>query len=318
MRLEQLEILIEVANTHSMQKACENLHTSIQNISKSIKQLERELDVALVRRSKEGVFLTADGKFVYEHALEIAAHSAAIRQHYLYHIAPAEKLSGNLRIISSAAMSIPVSQKIDLFAHKYPDLHISHLIDEPLHINQLIEANTKSILRFDLILTSINHHVLNSWKNFSDKYIIYFLSKDYIGARLRADNEFAKSKSIALRNLLSLPSTSYSVNIDIDNNQLLSVIKDETGIEIIPTLLTNSTDKCDNFILKNDGYGLIAFSEMKRNSINETDFCNVPLQEKIALDNLLLIPRNKEKNEAVYRFKQQILAQFKDTYTRIF
>ena len=56
MRLEQFEFILEVASKKSMQKAADNLHTSIQNVSKLIKQLEDELHVQLFVRNKYGVF----------------------------------------------------------------------------------------------------------------------------------------------------------------------------------------------------------------------------------------------------------------------
>ena len=48
MRLEQLHYLLVTANYHSMHKASEILHVSQQNISKAIRDLEKELTVPVL------------------------------------------------------------------------------------------------------------------------------------------------------------------------------------------------------------------------------------------------------------------------------
>ena len=47
MRLEQLHYLLVTANCHSMHKASEILHVSQQNISKAIRDLEKEFHLKL-------------------------------------------------------------------------------------------------------------------------------------------------------------------------------------------------------------------------------------------------------------------------------
>ena len=71
MRLEQFEFLIVVAQKKSMQKAAAELHTSVQNVSKSIKQLEDELNTPVFIRNKFGVFLTQEGEAIYNIAKNI-------------------------------------------------------------------------------------------------------------------------------------------------------------------------------------------------------------------------------------------------------
>lgn len=71
MRIEQLEALVKVADDASMHKAADALHTSTQNVSKQIKQLEIELGASLLTRSNSGTFLTEDGEYLYHKALDI-------------------------------------------------------------------------------------------------------------------------------------------------------------------------------------------------------------------------------------------------------
>lgn len=71
MRTEQLKYLVDVAETKSMSKTAERLFVSPQAVSQSIKQLEAELDTALLVRSSQGVSLTKLGEGIVEKAKEM-------------------------------------------------------------------------------------------------------------------------------------------------------------------------------------------------------------------------------------------------------
>ena len=71
MNILQLEYVIEVAKTKSLIKAAENLHLSPSGISKAISNLESELQMKIFNRSRLGVELTEEGKFIVSKAQEI-------------------------------------------------------------------------------------------------------------------------------------------------------------------------------------------------------------------------------------------------------
>ena len=68
LRLEQLKCLLDIAHTGSITNTAQRLFISQQAVSKSIKQLERELGIDLLIRTKTGVTLTAAGEEVVRHA----------------------------------------------------------------------------------------------------------------------------------------------------------------------------------------------------------------------------------------------------------
>ena len=68
MRLEQLKCLLDVAHTGSITNTAQRLFISQQAVSKSIKQLERELGLELLIRTKSGVTLTNAGEEVVRYA----------------------------------------------------------------------------------------------------------------------------------------------------------------------------------------------------------------------------------------------------------
>lgn len=68
MRFEQLECIVAVAEYGSMNKAAKHLHTSQQNVSKMVKQLEDCMHIAIFYRVQKGVVLTPQGEILYKFA----------------------------------------------------------------------------------------------------------------------------------------------------------------------------------------------------------------------------------------------------------
>ena len=71
MRLEQLYYLVEVNNTRSISLAAENLFITQPALSIAISNLEKELGVKLLERTKSGVYPTAQGQIAIELAQDI-------------------------------------------------------------------------------------------------------------------------------------------------------------------------------------------------------------------------------------------------------
>ena len=85
MELRHLRYFVAVADAGSLTVAAEQkLHTSQPSLSRQIRDLEREVGVALINRSAHGIELTSAGKAFLDHArmslLEAdAAKEAALR-----------------------------------------------------------------------------------------------------------------------------------------------------------------------------------------------------------------------------------------------
>lgn len=90
MQLTQLEYLIAVEKYGSISRAARELYTSQSSISTSIKTLETELGVEVLRRGTKGVHITAEGQYILENAKIICQHMEDIK-------AVRERISGAVR-----------------------------------------------------------------------------------------------------------------------------------------------------------------------------------------------------------------------------
>lgn len=79
MQFLQLTYFIEIVEKGSMNKAAGSLFITQSSLSKSMNQLEKELDVELFKRSNKRIQLTAAGQKLYEYARTVTAQVHLIR-----------------------------------------------------------------------------------------------------------------------------------------------------------------------------------------------------------------------------------------------
>ena len=79
MELRQLEYFLECAQRGSLTRAAEALYTTQPHVSQVIRALERELGVALFRRTGSGIVLTEDGERIRFYAENAVKNAALIR-----------------------------------------------------------------------------------------------------------------------------------------------------------------------------------------------------------------------------------------------
>lgn len=78
MELRHLDVLIAIAETGSFTAAADRLHTVQSNVSEQLRQLERDLGVPLLIRSRRGATTTEFGEVVLERARRIRTEIDAL------------------------------------------------------------------------------------------------------------------------------------------------------------------------------------------------------------------------------------------------
>ena len=79
MELRQLKYFLAVADARSFVSAADTLFISRQAISKSVAQLEQELNVELFMRDSGGAFLTPAGMMFYERVRSLVMELDSVR-----------------------------------------------------------------------------------------------------------------------------------------------------------------------------------------------------------------------------------------------
>ena len=82
MTLQQLNYIITISETGSINKAAEKLYVSQPSLTSAIKELERELGIMIFNRTGKGVTLTADGLDFLPYARQVYGQYLSLREKY--------------------------------------------------------------------------------------------------------------------------------------------------------------------------------------------------------------------------------------------
>jgi DNA-binding transcriptional LysR family regulator len=143
--LRQLRTFVALAEELSFTRAAERLFVGQQAVSKSVRQLERELGVELVERTTHDVRLTSAGAALLEAgrpALAAAeAAFAAARE-------AGQGLTGTIRVgVSPAVSPIDRQEVVDVLRRGAPEVSVSLLEVRPRDVRRLLRAR-----ELDLVL----------------------------------------------------------------------------------------------------------------------------------------------------------------------
>ncbi|MFE6489975.1 LysR family transcriptional regulator, partial [Streptomyces sp. NPDC057757] len=104
MRTEQLEYIAAVTRLGSLRRAAEELHLSQPALSETVRNLERELGVDLLERKRTGATMSAEGRDLLPHIINVLdavdrLRSAAGEQH---------RISRMVRVGTVNAATVPL------------------------------------------------------------------------------------------------------------------------------------------------------------------------------------------------------------------
>lgn len=236
MRLEQLEYLVEVARTGSINQASEQLHTTQQNVSRALKQLEKDLDAALLVRTYRGVELTEAGRKTLALAQEILPKIYKLKEDCT--TKPNEnELSGEIRLLCVPASILALlSDLIKKFSGIYPNIRLSV---EEMEAGALYEALAADREAVGIASMFLNHKLPPKAEKYIKDIHQEILYVDRLAAFVSKYSPWAKQKSISLSSLIKYPLGMYICG-DPEDNHICNVLREygEYNIAFISQNLT--------------------------------------------------------------------------------
>jgi len=123
MKLHQLRDVIAIADLGSLRAAARHLNIAQSAMTKSVQQLERELDVPLFERHKRGMVLTPMGALFLQRARSAAGELARAQEEISQHRGlGAGRVSVSLSTVPHMALLPGV---VDPFTRRYPDVRLT-------------------------------------------------------------------------------------------------------------------------------------------------------------------------------------------------
>ncbi|MBL4940423.1 MAG: LysR family transcriptional regulator [Colwellia sp.] len=155
MTLEQLRMLIQVAELGSLKAASEKLFKTQPAISQGIKQLETQLGIQLFSRQGYRLLLTDNGKQIYQHALRLLNEAEQIKQLASF------LMAGNEATVTIAIeASYDVKRILPVLEMTQTEFPHTQIILKQEYINGALEAVQSN--QADLALTTIDNLALQS------------------------------------------------------------------------------------------------------------------------------------------------------------
>lgn len=122
MRLQQLQLLLSIAQTGSLRASAEALHVTQPALSKALKQLEDEFGTTLVQRGPRGVRLGPAGELLAVRAASVLREIERAREEVA---ALSGHLIGQISVgLSPAAAMLIAPRALARFAARWPDVQI--------------------------------------------------------------------------------------------------------------------------------------------------------------------------------------------------
>ena len=218
MDIKNLEILLVLDDEKHFKRASEKLNISQPALSMKLKSLENEIGVTLVKRGKNFMGLTAEGKVLKSRFTNIVKEYSEIKQ---LSSELKNSLSGTLRIGVIPTAQLEIANIINFFVQKHKNVNTkvismpSNKIDEQLHdykidigITYLENEPIKGVIKIPFY--DERYFLISSNQNFKTKKTIRWLDcQDLDLCLLSDDNQFRriintvfKEKGISPRVLL--------------------------------------------------------------------------------------------------------------------
>ena len=221
--LDKLEYFIALAKERHFGRAAETLGVTQPTLSAAIKQLEDQLGVMLVLRGSRFQGLTPEGEQVLAWARRIAGDARSMREEMR---AARHGLSGRIRIAAIPTALAMVARLTTPFREKHPGVTFSALSRTSIEVLSLLGN-----FDIDAGITYLDHEPLGrvtSVPLYSERYQLI----------IAAGSPLAERKAVRWADLAQLPLC--LLTPDMQNRRIIDQHLAEAGIEVRPTLESNS------------------------------------------------------------------------------
>ena len=269
MRIEQLLYLVDIAKTKSFSKTAQNFYITQQGASDAIKKLEKEFDVTLFKRTKQGVLLTDIGQSFVDTAQDIIA---------LYHTLEAKAEAHRADTLAALDGELTLMAHPRIFQHLLPTIIQTFRIHCPNVRLRISENQSDEILKQVLSAAAALGLVAlpeKNWRTSANPYIAYTKELDFehlliddMVVCMSADCPLKNAHTLTSRTLAACPVVAY-------NTGVFGETLNESGI----VFTSNSIETHKKLIEQNLAVDVMSRFEYNKIYGADTHFLAVPYTE---------------------------------------
>ena len=267
MTLQQIKYALTIADTGSMNRAAELLYISQPTLSGSVKELEREIGIAIFLRTSKGVTATAEGAEFLSYARQVYQQYDLLTQKYSAHGSFKRKFG-----VSSQHYSFAVKAFVETIK-KYGTLNFDFAMRETRTMDVITDVGSLKSEVGILYLDSFNRKVIE--KLLADNELTF---TPLINCRayvyMWKGHPLAGESSVSLEQLRDYPCMSFEQGEQGSGFMAEEILSDRDYPRVI-----RSTDRATqlNLMVGLNGYTLC--SGIICEELNGSEFAAVPFRE---------------------------------------
>ena len=267
MTLTQLNYLITIAETKSLNKAAEQLYVSQPSLTNAIKELEKELGITLFYRSGRGVTLTNDGTEFLLYAKQIYGQYESVLEKYGKGGSYKKKFG-----VSTQHYSFAVKAFVDM-AKEFDMSKYEFALRETRTMEVISDVNTMKSEIGILYLSDFNRKAIEKLLKSYDLEFHHLVDcQAYV--YIWKDHPLAKEASISFAQLNGYPCLSFEQG---DNSSFYFAEEILSTNEYSQVIKTNDRATMLNLMVGLNGYTLC--SGIICEELNGNDFVAVPFRD---------------------------------------
>ena len=265
MTLSQLNYLITIAETKSLNKAAEQLYVSQPSLTNAIKELEKELGITLFYRSGRGVTLTNDGTEFLLYAKQIYGQYESVLEKYGKGGSYKKKFG-----VSTQHYSFAVKAFVDM-AKEFDMSKYEFALRETKTMEVISDVNTMKSEIGILYLSDFNRKAIEKLLKSYDLEFHHLVDcQAYV--YIWKDHPLAKEASISFAQLNGYPCLSFEQG---DNSSFYFAEEILSTNEYSQVIKANDRATMLNLMVGLNGYTLCC--GIISNDMNGSQFCAVKL-----------------------------------------
>lgn len=267
MTLQQIKYALTIADTGSMNRAAELLYISQPTLSGAVKELEREIGIAIFLRTSKGVTATAEGAEFLSYARQVYQQYDLLTQKYSAHGSFKRKFG-----VSSQHYSFAVKAFVET-VKKYGTLNFDFAMRETRTMDVITDVGSLKSEVGILYLDSFNRKVIE--KLLADNELTF---TPLINCRayvyMWKGHPLAGESSVSLEQLRDYPCMSFEQGKQGSGFMAEEILSDRDYPRVI-----RSTDRATqlNLMVGLNGYTLC--SGIICEELNGSEFAAVPFRE---------------------------------------
>ena len=294
MTLQQLKYIIMIAETGSITMAAERLFIAQPSLSKSVAELEKEMDITIFNRSNRGVYLSEDGTKFLSYARQVVEQAEILEREYKSAPPPNRAFavsSQHYAFVVNAFVELVREYGRDKYEFTLRELKTAEIIEDvrthrsDLGVLYLCRFNREVIL-----------HILQSEEL---RFEPLFTAKPHVF--VSRSNPLVGRKTVTLDDLKAFPRLTYDQGV---KNSFYFAEELHITAESPKNIVVSDRATLFNLLIGLDGYTIS--SGILSEDLNGSNIVSIPLESDEQMEIGYIVTTDRPMNDITRRYLEHL------------